>query len=159
VARTLATSPRYFVASPGYLNQHGAIRRIQDLGRHQLIRFAWLASGSTVEVTGPDGPRQIELRGRFSINSALSIRQAARDGVGPAMAPAWLVQDLIDDGSLVRVLPRWQAPGQTLRVVYPSRRYQPMRARAFMQFLESQLSAVPGLDMARPAAGAAQDLR
>jgi DNA-binding transcriptional LysR family regulator len=150
VARTLATSPRYFVASPAYLKQHGTIRRIEDLGRHQFIRFAWLASGSTVEVTGPDGPHKIELRSRFSINSALSIRQAARDGVGPAMTPAWLVQDLIDDGSLVRVLPRWQAPGQTLRVVYPSRRYQPMRARAFMQFLEHELGAVLGLDMARP---------
>ncbi len=110
-------------------------------------------------MTGPDGPRQIELRGRFSINSALAIRQAVRDGMGPAMAPTWLVQDLIDEGSLVRVLPRWQAPGQTLRVVYPSRRYQPMRARAFMRHLEHELRSVPGLAMARPEVGGAHDLR
>ncbi len=159
VARTLATSPRYFVASPTYLKQHGAIRRIEDLERHQLIRFAWLESGTRVEVSGPDGPRQIELRGRFSINSALAIRQAVRDGLGPAMAPAWLVQDLIEEGRLVRVLPRWQAPGQTLRIVYPSRRYQPMRVRAFMRYLEDELSAVPGLDMARPAGGPVHDRR
>lgn len=159
VARTLATSPRYFVASPNYLKQHGAIRRIQDLGKHQFIRFAWLATGSTVEVTGPDGPRKVELRSRFSINSALSIRQAACDGIGLAMTPAWLVQDLIDNGTLVHVLPRWQAPSQTLCVVYPSRRYQPMRARAFMQFLESELSAVMGLALARPPAAPAHELR
>ena len=150
VARDLATSERFFVASPDYLAQHGAIEHIDDLQRHEFIRFAWLESGATVEVAGPDGSRHVALRGRYSINSALSIRQSVCDGWGIAMTPAWLVQDLLDDGKLVRILPRWQAAAQTLRLVYPSRRYQPMRARAFMDYLESEIGAVPGLTTSRP---------
>jgi len=146
VARTLARSPRYFVAAPAYLAQHPPLRRIDDLPRHAFVRFAWLAAGDTVEVQGPDGPRQIQLCGRYAINSAQAIRQAVREGLGPAMAPAWLVQDLLDDGSLVRVLPRWQAPEQVLRVLYPSRRYQPARVRAFVDYLAAEVASLPGLD-------------
>ena len=150
VARTLATAQRIFVAAPSYLQQHKRIRRIDDVAQHEFVRFAWLESGATVLVSGPDGPRQIELRGRYSINSALAIRQAVCDGLGLAMAPTWLVQDLLVQGGLVRVLPRWQAPGQTLRAVVVSRRYQPLRVRAFISFLQSELGTVPGLVVPRP---------
>ena len=90
------------------------------------------------------------LKGRYSVNSALSIRQAVCDGLGLAMTPAWLVQDLLDQGGLVRVLPGWRAASQTLRLVYPSRRYQPLRVRALMDHLQSEITALPGLAPLRP---------
>lgn len=156
VARDLATSERFIVASPDYLQRHAAIHHIGDLAMHEFVRFAWLESGATVELLGPDGPRRVALKGRYSINSALSIRQAVCDGSGLAMAPAWLVQDLLDGGQLVRVLPGWRAADHTLRLVYPSRRYQPVRVRAFMHYLESEIASVPGLAVLRPPPTGAQ---
>ncbi|RZJ13650.1 MAG: LysR family transcriptional regulator [Acidovorax sp.] len=156
VARDLATAERFLVASADYLTHHAAIQDIDDLQVHEFVRFAWLESGAMVELFGPDGPRRIALKGRYSINSALSIRQAVCDGMGLAMTPAWLVQDLLDQGQLVRVLPDWSAAGQTLRLVYPSRRYQPQRVRAFMGYLEGEIATVPGLTAARPPPRGAQ---
>lgn len=151
VAQTLAQVPRFLVAAPAYLRRHAPIRRPEDLAGHEFVRFAWLAWGSTVELKGPrDAVHRVELAARYSVNSAIAVREAVRDGQGLALAPAWLVQEWLADGRLVRVLPRWSADGQALRVVYPSRRYQPLRTRLFMGFLADALRGLPGLQPPAP---------
>jgi DNA-binding transcriptional LysR family regulator len=144
VARKLGTSPRGLVASPAYLERAGRPRRPQDLSSHQLLRFAWATSGDVVELSGPDGPLQVAAGGRYRINSSIAIREALLKDAGIAMAPAWLVQDLLDERRLVRVLPRWHGMPQDAFVLYPPRRYQPLRARVFIEFLGDRVVRIPG---------------
>jgi DNA-binding transcriptional LysR family regulator len=57
-----------------------------------------------------------------------------------------LVEDLIESGDLVRVLPKWQALPHHAFLLYPTRRYQPLRARVFLAFLTERPPHVPEFD-------------
>ncbi len=147
VARKVAISPRSLVAAPAYLEGQPKIRRPEDVLAHNYLRFAW--ASDTIEL---HGPRQqvvtLKVNGRYRINNSLGIRESFLMGSGLGQAPGWLVQDLIDTGQLVRVLPQWQASPQEAFLLYPSRRYQPLRARAFLQFLGERLAQWPGFESA-----------
>lgn len=57
IARRIATSPRYLVAAPEYLRQHPPLNSPADLGEHNFLRFAWLAAGDRLELSGPRGEK------------------------------------------------------------------------------------------------------
>lgn len=144
IARGIAVSPRYLVASPTYLKDHPRIRHPNDLLNHHIIRFAWLANGDLLELEGAKGKIAIAARSRYRVNNALAIRESFALGAGLGLAPEWLVEDLITSGRLVRVLPAWHASTQHLSLLYPSRRYQPLRARLLIAFLIERIPQIPG---------------
>lgn len=143
IARRMAVSPRGLVAAPAYLASHARIERPDDVPAHDYLRFAW--ASDTVVLTGPANARAtLKLGGRYRINNSLAIRESLLMGSGLGLAPGWLVQDLIDGGQLVRVLPDWQATPHEAFVLYPSRRHQPARVREFVRFVGERLPRLPG---------------
>jgi DNA-binding transcriptional LysR family regulator len=144
IARNVASSPRVLVASPGYIGRAPRIRRPEDLAAHQYIRFAQPGGGPVVEFTTDTEKVAVAATGRYRINSSLALRQCFLEGIGVGSAPAWLVQDLIDKGELVRLLPKWRQAPQPVHLVYPSRRYQPLRTRVFLEFMTKRITALPG---------------
>ncbi|WP_264161885.1 LysR substrate-binding domain-containing protein [Burkholderia anthina] len=85
------------------------------------------------------------MRRRHRVNSSLALRECFLAGNAVRSAPAWLAQDLIDRGQLVRLLPKWQmSVPHALHLVYASRRYLPLRTRTFLQFMEQRLPELPG---------------
>lgn len=147
VARRVATSPRYLVAAPGLLATVHAVQRPDDLLALPYLRFAWLAAGATLELTHVTGTTaRITPRSRYTLNSSLAIRESLLLGAGIGFAPAWLVNDLIETGQLVRVLPDWQGQTHEAFLLYPQRRYQPLRARLLLDFLEQQVPLLPGFE-------------
>lgn len=123
VARRIADLPRVLVASPAYLERHGAPRRIAELGTHQclLLRFSGSAQfrwtltddGRPVVVT-PSGPMDTD-DGDVLVDWALA-------GEGIVLKPEFEVASQLRQGSLVRVLPDNPPLPVTLALVYPHRR-------------------------------------
>lgn len=146
VARRIGVSPRLLVAAPGYLDKHDLPRHPLDLARHNYVRFAWLPSGDEVELHNAGARVSVKTKGRFRVNNALSIREALAMGAGIGLCPAWLVDDLLKGGQLVHVLPEWTGGAQELFLMYPSRRYQPLRAKLFIDFVSSRVPAWEGFD-------------
>lgn len=144
VARLAGVSPRQLVAAPGYLREHGAPRQPQDLARFDYIRFAWLADGDLLTLQRGDQVETVHTRGRYRVNNALAIRARLADGGGIGLCPLWLVQDLLDSGVLVRILPEWHGQPQPLHLLSPSRRYQPLRARLLLDHLATEIGRLPG---------------
>ena len=144
VARHIASSPRVLVAAPDYIKRAPRIRRPEDLAAHQYLRFARLAGGSDLEFATHAESISVAATGRYSVNSSLALRQCLLEGIGLGSAPAWLVQDLIDKGELVRILPKWTMPSQSLHLIYPTRRYLPLRTRTFLQYMTKKIPALPG---------------
>jgi DNA-binding transcriptional LysR family regulator len=144
IARNIASSPRVLVAAPGYVKRMPRIRRPEDLTAHPYIRFAQPGTKPILEFTSDTEKVSVAPAGRYRVNSSLALRQCFVEGVGLGSAPAWLVQDLIDNGELVRILPRWKQPPQPVYLVYPSRRYQPLRTQAFLQFMTKHILTLPG---------------
>jgi len=147
VARKVASSPRWLVASPAYLKAHPAPQRPEDLTAHNYIRFAWLSSGDRLTLHGGSGSVTVPTHGRFRVNNALAIRDSLEGGAGIGLCPAWLVQDLIARRKLRRVLRGWEGDAQEVHLLYPSRRYQPQRARLFMDFVQQRLTLLPGMEL------------
>jgi len=144
VARHVGSSPRYLVAAPAYLSGR-TIGVPQDLATQNYIRFAWLDGGDVVELH--DGARTVAVatRARFAVNNALLILEALLAGDGIGLCPAWLAHAPLASGQLVRVMPDWSGHPQQLTLLSPSRRYQPLRARLFIDFAAQALGAMPGI--------------
>ncbi|MGE8685711.1 MAG: LysR substrate-binding domain-containing protein [Achromobacter sp.] len=150
IARKAAQSVRYLVAAPAYLAERGKPRAPRDLAAHDYVRFAWLATGDTLELHQGATRATVRTQGRFRVNNALAIRESLAMGAGIGLCPAWLVQDLVAGGQLLRVLPKWSATPQEAFLVYPSRRYQPLRARLLIDFLADRLALLPGMQAPQP---------
>lgn len=145
VARRIAVSQRMLVAAPGYLAGHAPLRQPADLAGHQLLRFTWLAAGDEIVLTDARGrSASVDAPCRYRVNNSLAMRESFLAGAGLGLTPAWLVQDLLDRGDLVPVLPGWRGTPQEAFLVYPSRRYQPARTRALIAFLAERLPGLPG---------------
>lgn len=145
VGRHLATIPRMLVASRGYLAARGTPATPQDLAGHDFVRFAW-TPGSALTLLRDREEVQVPAPSRYRVNNALAIREALALGSGIGVCPEWLVRDLMDSGELVRVLPDWSASAQDLYLLYPSRRFQPLRARLFIDFAIERIRSLPGFE-------------
>ncbi|SFN23978.1 DNA-binding transcriptional regulator, LysR family [Variovorax sp. OV329] len=133
VARQLAIWPRYLVATREYLKQHGRPRRPEDLAKHRYLRYG--GRDDAVVLTGRAGDVSVVISSRYRVNSAVALLQAVQSSAGIALQPSWMVNELLRDGSLVRVLPQWTGPSQTAHLVHAPRRRQPMRVQAVMALL------------------------
>lgn len=145
IGRHLATVPRFLVASPAYLEKYGVPAALGDLPAHNFVRFAW-TPGNTVDLLRDGEQAQVSATSRFRVNNALAIREALLLGSGIGLCPEWLVRDLLDSGELVRVLGEWAARHQDLYLLYPSRQYQPLRTKMFIDFAAEQFKSLRGFE-------------
>jgi DNA-binding transcriptional LysR family regulator len=141
--RHLATIPRLLAASPAYLQHRGVPAQPADLAAHDVVRFAW-TPGTTIDLRRGNEEIRVPVRSRYRVNNALAIREAIMLGSGIAICPDWLIHDLLTGGELVRVLPDWAARHQDLYVLTPSRRYQPLRVKTFIDFTVEQFRQLEG---------------
>lgn len=137
---------RYRVcASPEYLAAQGAPAHPAELEGRDCLRFA-LPEFRTRWVfrDGTGGEITVPVSGSLVIASALSLRQAARDGLGPVLLGTWLVDRDIAAGRLVDLFPGWESTGTTFDTgvwaLYPSRAYLPRKVRAMIDFLRPRLA-------------------
>lgn len=145
VARKIAWSPRVLVATPEYIQRTPRIRRQEDLLKHEYLRYARASIGPELALSNGAETVVVSTRGRYRVDSSLALRECFLEGIGLGSAPAWLVQDLIDAGRLVRLLPKWEMAPHDVHLVSPSRRFQPLRTRAFLQFMAERIPELPGL--------------
>jgi DNA-binding transcriptional LysR family regulator len=80
----------------------------------------------------------------LSCNNITFAREAALAGAGIAGLPLMISREEVASGRLIEVLPEAQLPGSELYAVYPSRRFQTMKVKAFLDFLLANLSAQVG---------------
>ncbi|RAI66350.1 LysR family transcriptional regulator [Pseudomonas fluorescens] len=129
------------VASPDYLAARGSPRTLQDLASHDCVISAHPGGHATWRLIGPKGEEEIQVTGRFSGNTAQSLRKAAVAGLGIALLPPLMAKLEVDAGVLVPVLPQYQPNGYGLNVLYPSRRQLPPAVSAFIGLVIRKMNA------------------
>lgn len=147
IARPVAMARRFLVAAPAYLERRGDLAEPEELALHDYIRFAWTPAGDVIELEAAGRSVTVNTRGRYRVNNAMAIRESLVMGSGIGLCPAWLVHDLLESGQLVKVLPAWSGQVQQLSLLYPSRRYQPLRTKLFMEFIERAVIGMPGFEL------------
>lgn len=144
VARAIVGMPRVLVATPGYLARNGTPAVPDDLIGHNCLN----PDGSAEYVwtfKGPGGRRSVRVSGTPRANSATIIRQASLKGLGIAISSEYLVAEDIKKGDLRQVLADYAIPERKLYVFYQRDRYQPLRAKLFIDYLTRRMK-----DMFRP---------
>lgn len=138
VAHRLATWPRYLVASPQYVARRGRPRSPEELPGHDYLRYA--GSDDPLALSGSGRSVTVAVGSRYRVNSAVAMLEAVQRGAGVALQPSWMVDALLRQRKLVRLLPRWTGPAQIVHLVYAPRRKQPMRIKAMADFLMVNVS-------------------
>lgn len=94
------------VASPEYIRVHGAPATPDELLAHQAV----------MKGAGPwyfmDGATKVAVRpqGRYKADSDLALAAATLAGIGIGYLPTFLIQEHLDCGALVPLLPHYPAP-------------------------------------------------
>lgn len=142
VARSVGEFGRALVASPTYLERHGAPSDPAALSAHRCVLQEAESAGTVWRFNGPGGPHEIEVTSTFSANNAEVVRQAALSGHGIALLPEPQVLDDILGARLYRLLPDYPTDRTRAFLVYPSRRHLPPRTRVVIDFLVERFAAV-----------------
>lgn len=142
VARKVASGHLVLAASPAYLAARGTPRSVEDLAAHDCIRALGNGGPTTWRLTGPDGPRQISVTGRFSANTGPAQKKAATSGLGICLLPISSLLPSFRTGELVEVLPGVASGVGNMYVVYPSRRHVPRAVTEFVEMTVQRLGSL-----------------
>lgn len=137
VARPLGALPLANLASPTYLRAHGVPQTLDDLQHHRLVRYVQRLGAAPLGWEYHDGVayRSLEMPGVITVTNTDAYEAACLAGLGLIQAPTLGLQDAIDSGALVEVMPGLTGEPMPVSLVYPSRRHLPRRVQAFMTWL------------------------
>ena len=139
VAALVRTVPMRLVASPTCLRNLPAIAVPDDLARLRNLIATSRPPATWLFRRDGGATEEVSVRGRVVTTNTLVARRLALDGLGLAVLADWLVAEDLAAGRLVLVLPEWEAAvgafGAGVWLAYPSRRFLPLKTRAFIEFL------------------------
>ncbi len=152
------------VASPDYWARSAPVRTPADLRAHRCLLFALPAYRSRWLFRDEDGhTASVEIGGDLVFTNALSLYEAARLGMGPALLPDWLFHEDLARGDFVDPFPELRAGATSFDtaawLIYPSKAYLPAKVRVTVDFLRSRLVTPPGPSPRSPARGPDRPVR
>jgi DNA-binding transcriptional LysR family regulator len=133
------------VASPIYLERHGAPSAPADLANHTCLVHDTGPNSDLWHFTGPNGTLSVRVSGGFIANDSSAVRLAARAGHGIALLPEVQVIDDLHAGHLFRLLSDYPSQRVPVHLVYPSRRNLAPRTRVVMDFLLQRMRQIQAL--------------
>jgi DNA-binding transcriptional LysR family regulator len=141
ISRKLMALTRSFFASPKFPKQWPLPQTIDDLERTRLVRFARDTHDSlTVQsIDKPSIKHTLHVRGQLQVNSLALLMQLVIAGAGIGLLPDLLAASALANGSLIRVLPNWQAPLIDAHLLYPNR-MMPRRVRLLIEHLQESVA-------------------
>lgn len=139
IARQLASLPTHLYASSGYLASAGEPLQPADLSRHECLGFrtakplTWALHCPTTQTD-----MQVEVGGRFQLNSVGMMRRLAALDLGIVLMPEAMVADELASRRLQRVLPLWQGVPVPVYAMTETR-LLPAKTQRFIEFLRERL--------------------
>lgn len=126
-------------ASPDYIARRGTLASPEELPAHECIAYEGLELWRDWTFAGPRGEQTIIIRPRYSVNTADAVIAGAAAGLGIAYIISYQVADSVRDGVLVPILREWAPPSFPVQIVHTSRAHQPLKLRAFLDFVAPRL--------------------
>lgn len=141
IARHLKTFPLILSASPSYIQQNGLPKTPQQVAEHNCIIDSNFRIGKQWPLISPQGVAEsLNVQSIVAVNSPQAVREIAIAGGGIAMTPDFIVEDAINKGKLIPILPDYTTLEFGLFAIYPHRKYVAKKVRCFIDFSLAQLS-------------------
>ena len=138
-ARLLGHSPLRLLASPTYIERHGAPQNIDELTQHSLMGFSQLEHLNQWPLTGANG-RRLHISPTLSASSGSTLIELAIAGEGIVCLADFMTIAPRQKGLLVDVLPdHTELQTQAVNAVYYRQATLSQRTRLFMEFLAERL--------------------
>lgn len=141
IARKIGEARWITCASPDYLAEHGAPGHPNDLVQHNCLVHKKVAPNAIWRFQQADTTKEVRVRGSLDTNSIFALRAAVLSSIGIAILPEYGIHRDLSDGSVQEILPDWPVVPRPIHLLYPHRRYIPLRLRAFIDFLTETLSS------------------
>jgi DNA-binding transcriptional LysR family regulator len=140
-ARLLGRSRRAVVATPSYIEAHGAPAHPDDLVGHPCFNFSFRRSVDEWPFSIDGKVVLIPVRGGMLTNNGETMRDLALRGLGVARLGLFHVAEDIRAGMLVELLSGFN-PGdvEEINAIFLNQRFMPLRVRAFIDFLAERIS-------------------
>src|SRR5690606_12158841 len=107
-----------------------------DLTNHACLGFAHWAPGNEWTFEGPEGATEtVEVHGPLNVNIGHALRVAALAGLGIILQPRILLQDDIDQGLLVSLLPDWRHTARPMHLLTAPDRRRTRKLGSFVEFI------------------------
>lgn len=147
VARPLGSMRFVTCAAPSYLVRHGTPRTIEELRQHQAVIYFSGRTGRPYSwdfvIDGRVVP--IDMPGTLAVNESDAMVLCCLHGQGLMQAARFRVQQYLDRGELVEVLPQWQSSNIPMWLLYPRSRTPTPRLMAFADWIAGVCRDDPAL--------------
>jgi DNA-binding transcriptional LysR family regulator len=135
VARKLLTYRHQLIASPAYIERVKPPETPQDLLEHRLLAFSFWRPENSWTLVDEDGVTEtVSFLPFFSMNDYAGLASALLAGVGIGDLPPLVQPDLIRNGRLIEIMPRWRFRTFDLSMVHPANRHISRPVRVFKEF-------------------------
>jgi DNA-binding transcriptional LysR family regulator len=139
-ARPLGHYDYVVCASPQYLRRYGKPKTVSEFDQHTGIIYVrpgpeipWLVAGSDGEL------QELRVRRKLRMDDFQAIVDAALAGAGLARLPRWFAEPHVRSGALRQVWVGAHAQSVEVHAVWPQTRFMPMKTRAAIDMLASEV--------------------
>lgn len=146
IARPVRSVQFHMGGSREYLKRKGTPKLPEDLAHHDCVA---VGSADTWILNGPKGKVEVTPRVVARYRSILGGANAVAAGIGLGPLPAIFFEDPVFKDVLMPVMTEYPFREPTLYLVYVSRKYLPLKIRAFVDFILESISKVPSSKVAR----------
>jgi len=146
IARRLAPARLALVASPNYLDKHGAPQVPQDLSRHRCLAYGHMAAVHRWQLRHGAETLNVTFNAALCSNNGEVLRASALAGNGITTLPTFLVGPDIAAGRLQPVLADYPPSELGIYALYAPNRYLAAKTRVFIDFLAARFGEAPSWD-------------
>jgi DNA-binding transcriptional LysR family regulator len=150
IAHKLCTMNAVVCASPRYVETN-PLKRPQDLAMRRCILFRQTGYRSEWRFRDAEGHvTTVPVQPLCIVSNALTLKECAIRGLGPALVPKWIIGTELHDGALVNVFPDLDVTATEFGVasawvLFASKTYVPLKIRVLLDFLKSKFKhGAPG---------------
>lgn len=134
IARRLRPYRLVLCAAPAYLAERRLPVTPMDLTNHVCLGFSFGTLHKYWDLDGPHGRVTVPIDGRIVMDDGEGLLAATLAGLGILAQSSEMVEPLIAEGRLIRVLPDYEAPAKPFHLLYaPDRRPTP-KLRTFVDW-------------------------
>ena len=137
VARKLGTTVRYVVAAPAYLAGRARPREPSELAGHACVLLNAPNNEAEWELVNGRRRARAQVVGAIASRDFQSVSFFVDRGHGIGLLPSTYCDSQIENGTLVRLLPKWSSAPVSVHAVYPTRKFLPEKMQVFLQALRA----------------------
>ncbi|MDG4885540.1 LysR family transcriptional regulator [Mesorhizobium sp. WSM4884] len=126
-------------ASSAYLERRGVPVSPNELPDHECIAFEGLEPWRDWSFASANGEKTVIIRPRYSVNTADAVIAGAVAGLGIACVMSYQAAESIRAGALRSILDAWAPASMPVQIVHAARQHQPLKLRAFLEFVAPRL--------------------